>query len=133
MMGAVCICKRVSLGKSQKWSGGWEFQWEVRNTYSDEPDALDPLLPLLDMLEVQACFLLGISELAEQALEAAGNDVAMVNVGAIAFLKGSLQLVHDGGFILLNDYGPTTAEAFEQPASFTVLVEPLPVRWIFLT
>ena len=77
------------------------------------PEDLDDLLPLLDCLEMQASFLPGDIPYAQEALESAQSDVAMVNVGTIRFLEHTLSFLTEGGFILINDYGPTTQQAFD--------------------
>jgi tetratricopeptide (TPR) repeat protein len=88
---------------------------EVRNKIaSNEPDALDNLVPLLEYLEVTASFQNDPVEYSKTALEVAQNDVAMVNTGALNFLQGSLSRISNGGFILINDYGPTKPEHFTQ-------------------
>lgn len=81
---------------------------------SDDPEDLDSLLPLLDWLEVSAVFAPGLVEHAEDALAAAQSEVTIVNVGALRFLEGALARLQPGGFVMINDYGPTNAEAFEQ-------------------
>jgi len=79
-----------------------------------EPDAVDSLLPLLDVLEVQATFLPDEVEHAQAALDAAKSDVAMVNSGSLVFLEGALSRLGEEGFLLLNDYGATLTEEFKR-------------------
>ncbi len=79
-----------------------------------EPESLDVLLPLLDILEVQASFVPGEVEYAREALDAASADVAMVNVGSLGFLEKALSRMHAGGFVLINDYGATLLEEFKR-------------------
>ncbi|MEC7984030.1 MAG: SAM-dependent methyltransferase [Myxococcota bacterium] len=80
------------------------------------PESLDKLMPLLGHLEVQASFRHAAESIpfAEDALQAAGNDTAMVNTGALTFLDGALSRLTDGGFVLINDYGSTMRSEFER-------------------
>ncbi len=79
---------------------------------SSNPESLDALLPMLDFLEVTASFKSGVVPYADAALSAAQTDISMVNIGAIELLQAIHEPLCDGGFILINDYGPTTPEAF---------------------
>lgn len=81
---------------------------------SSDPAALDALLPLLDWMEFSAVFVPGELPEGSAALDAAQSEVAMINVGAVRFLEGALSRLQPGGFVLVNDYGPTTAKDFEQ-------------------
>ena len=66
-----------------------------------------------DIVEVKASFVEGEVPHAMQALDAAEYDVAMINVGGLRFLEEALSLFKDVGFVLINDYGPTTISAFD--------------------
>lgn len=79
---------------------------------SPDSTSLDALLPMLDFLEVTAGFQAGVVQYSEDALTAAQTKIAMVNTGAIDLLQSIHEKLCDGGFILINDYGPTTPEAF---------------------
>ncbi|MAA79712.1 MAG: hypothetical protein CL916_10670 [Deltaproteobacteria bacterium] len=79
-----------------------------------DPEALDVLLPLLDILEVQASFIPEKVQYSQDALDAAKSDVAMVNTGSLEFLEKALSKMIDGGFVLINDYGATLREEFKR-------------------
>ena len=66
---------------------------EIReHAQSDVPQDLDALMPLLELLEVKASFLPGTVLHAKEALDASGNDIAMVNGNGIRVLSDVLSL-----------------------------------------
>ncbi|MBC7928247.1 MAG: tetratricopeptide repeat protein [Bryobacteraceae bacterium] len=73
------------------------------------------LLPLASLFDVEAAFKplnnSGERQYLEGALtHAADTEQVLVNTGAIDFLLELRTMMHDGGFVLINDYGPTTPE-----------------------
>ena len=95
----------------EQWLG-MSLKEILDSAQSNDPKELDKLLPMLDWLEVTASFVSSDVPYSSEALSAAQTNIAMVNSAALEFLSSAQSIISDGGFILINDYGPTTTEAF---------------------
>jgi tetratricopeptide (TPR) repeat protein len=76
-------------------------------------DDLARLLPLLPQLDLEIAFRPWVPTAgSEQALASAisGKDRVIVNGGALDCLRKILDLLHESGFVLVNDYGPVRLE-----------------------
>jgi tetratricopeptide (TPR) repeat protein len=82
---------------------------------SDDPFALDALIPLVSLLRLEAAFIPasppGMID-SEEALSIVPGPSrrAVVNRGAVACVEASLALVSSDGFVLVSDYGPVRTE-----------------------